>query len=1086
MKVLLAILALGICTGTLQATATLVANPTTLTLNCDTSTGPVSGTVGITLYASGSALNVTVTASTGLASPSGPVVMPGTVQHSVGSTSAAVNYTFTMQAGCAGTVPSGTTQLTFTPYTSTGTATGTALNVPVVLNITHTTSALSPSVSSLNFTCNTTASSVSPSGAQTINVTSAATGGTPFTIASSGANTVPGWLQLSSTAGGTAGSTAISFTATGVYSGSGGCGSLTAGTYTYNITLLNAPAPSVPITVTMVVGAASSLSASVKPVAMTYTAGTTNYNMGGHPATSNITNTPSSTVVFFQVDPTTVPSWLSVSPTSGTTPQALTFTAAAAGVKALFPGNYTATLHLKVSGDLDYTLTVNLQVNSAASTLSLQQGAGQTIATTTNGQSQTVVTGSQTVTWTVGTYPLPTVTITPVSSDAPIPFTVSFTTDNLGASSGLNGNTGLAYSFGSPFTVSFSASDFAALAPGNSTTEVVTITPGGSSTQPAVVFTITLKVTPQNANISSASPSVLPTATSGTSFTVSLNGTGFVTGNSSGTVVGVVTGTPNVLIVDSNITAVVQGSNSIVVTITVPSTNDSYLPFSGNGGTLTLGVCNPQTGSNICSLPQSQVGITIGTNPIISAVTSASSYIQATAPTLPTVAPYDILALFGYNFCVAGGTGCTSPNPTVMYGVPSAPVYTYPAQLSPDSVRNLTVNFYKHNSATLIAPAPLLFASNQQINLVAPSALVTYEGSTVDVVVTFGTAKSLAYPVSVAATDPGVFTVGGDGQGDAAALATQTYALISQSAPATMRNTPSHSDVIQLYVTGLGVPDSTYNGTASSGGTGLSGNCMQASDYYANVNSGVTPAPSLTSDDGLVMVSTFFDKVSAGITTVSEPCFVTSTSTPAGTNIPTVTVGGQPATVQWAGWVSGAIAGLYQINVQLPSSTPTLPSDTPAFTYASDSPSDVTMGTGAVHLPVVVTTPANSVASQAGANLWVQQGLYVTVTGGTLTGGTYDNLVYTVNGTAGTALSDGIAIAGADGGTPYVYAVTTGGGSFISTDSGSGDDLTLDAAAGTISGTPSTSGTKTVVFTVTDKNGVTGTVTINFVIAAAS
>jgi len=99
-----------------------------------------------------------------------------------------------------------------------------------------------------------------------------------------------------------------------------------------------------------------------------------------------------------------------------------------------------------------------------------------------------------------------------------------------------------------------------------------------------------------------------------------------------------------------------------------------------------------------------------------------------------------------------------------------------------------------------------------------------------------------------------------------------------------------------------------------------------------------------------------------------EPCFLV-----AGSNLPSVSIGGQPANVLWAGWVEGSVAGLYQINVQLPSSTPTLPGGNAAFTFASDSPG-TTMGPVAVHLPVFVTT-AGPKSSQAGANLWVVQGL---------------------------------------------------------------------------------------------------------------
>jgi uncharacterized protein (TIGR03437 family) len=75
------------------------------------------------------------------------------------------------------------------------------------------------------------------------------------------------------------------------------------------------------------------------------------------------------------------------------------------------------------------------------------------------------------------------------------------------------------------------------------------------------------------------------------------------------------------------------------------------------------------------------------------------------------------------------------------------------------------------------------------------------------------------------------------------------------------------------------------------------------------------------------------------------PCFATSP--------PTVVIGGAPATVVSAGFVTGSIAGLYQINVQVP--TPTaLP------TYAALTPQQYN---------VVVTI--GGVASQAGVTMYI-------------------------------------------------------------------------------------------------------------------
>jgi len=1058
LKALLAVLALVFCTGTLQATATL-AGPASVSLTCVPATGPTSTNVPITLVTSGAAVNVTVstTQSTLSSANGGPLVLPSTVTLAVNSTTVATNFAITFKPGCTGTVPSGSLSLTFTP------ATGTALVIPVTVTITQNgASPLVPSPASLSFTCNKTTGTISPSGAQTIGVTSAATGGTPFTIASTGGNAPPGWLTISAYTGGTATGTAIPFTVTGVGGSSGsGCATLASGTTTYNIHLVNAPSADKVIPVSVTVAPSTPLSASVSPVPITYVTGTLS---SGYAGDAQISKLSSASGVFFQVNLATVPSWLSVSPTSGIASSgnglSVTFQPAS-GVAGLNVGNYTANVHLQVSGYLDFVLPVSIQVNNATPTLSILQGTGQT------------------VNWIIGTS-LPTVTLTALSSDAPIAFTVSFpapsgggSADPLGASTSLENNSGLAYNFGSPFTVSFTAADFATFAPGTQKVEAVELTSSSGST---VTFNITLVVEPQTALINSVAPAILPTSTAGQQFTVTLNGSGFVTGGSA-TVAGIVTGSPQVLVEDSNIAVNVQNTTSIVLTITVPSGVDAYLPFTGNGGTVTLGVCNPANGGTICSTPTGTSTLTIGINPILSAVTSAASYIEATAPALPTIAPYDILSIFGANFCISSSTGCTSPNPTVMYGIPSSNTYAYPLWLSPDAAgatqRKLSVSFYAHpytSASQAIATAPLLFASNGQINLLAPSALSAskYVGTaTVDIVVSFGYGTgstmltSQPYTVSVAATDPGVFTLNGDGEGDAAALAA-SYALITQSAPAIMRTTATDSDTILLYVSGLGAPDS--DGTH---GTGASANCMNATHYYSNVES-ATSAPGVTSDDGMLMEPQFYD-TGTGIT---EPCFQVG-----GTNIPSVTIAGQPAVVQWAGWVQGAVAGLYQINVQLPSSTPTLPSGSAAFTYASDDAGAAIGSTTVAHVPVVITAPnSGSVTSQpVGVNLWVLEGLLGTATGAGSPSGPPSNPVYTFSGAHGTDLS-GVAVVGTEGVGPYSYAVAS--------TSTLPSDLTLNDD-GTITGTPGSDmeGTTNVTFTVTDSNGLTGNVTISFVIS---
>jgi len=1078
LKVLLAILALVICTGTMQAAAVL-SGPAGIALVCDTATGAAVVNVPIALVSGTTALLTKVTSSAGLAAvltsgiptSGGPVVITATdisAGRNVTSTTATVasTFSFSIAPGCMGTLPVTTapnTGLTFTP------STGQALFIPVTMTITTSNgSALVPSPSSLSFTCNKTTGAVT--AAQPVAVTSAATGGTPFTIGSLAA--VSTWLAVSP--GGLANASAINLTVTVTGGAGAGCALLAAGTTTFNIPLLSGPATAQVtkiVPVTLIVGPTSPIIPGSTSVALTYAQGSASGTWVS--VVVGLTSAPSG--VYVAVDGNTVPSWLSVTPSTTNTPLNLTFLPGT-GVAALNRGNYTANVHLKVSGYLDYVLPVTIQVNSAAATLSLLQNASSTLVMTAAN------TYTENLNWTVGNSSYPSFALTPVSSDTPIAFSVATSGALLPVTSTTQG---LAYNFGSPFTVSFPISIFATLVPSTTAQLGQVVVTGGGAT---ITVNIKLYVNPPAATISTLTPSVLPTSASGVApFTVVIYGSGFVTG-AGATVAGVVP-SAGVLVVDPNIATFVQDTKTIVLTITVPTGPDPYLPFNlAVSSSVIIGVCNPQVGGTICSSPGAggTAILTIGINPIISAVTSASSYIEASAPILPIIAPYDILTIFGTNFCVSAATGCVAGSTNaLLYGATNTTTFAYPTTLSPDAAgvtqRNLTVNFYQHGTTTLIAAAPLLFATNNQINLMAPSALAAKAGSTVDVVVSFGYGvspaatllKSQAYTVNVAATDPGVFTIGGDGQGDAAALANANYALIAQAAPGIVRTTATNSDIVDLYVTGLGVPDSTYAGVDV--GTGASKNCMPAATYWAN-DTGTT------SDDGLVIVPSFF---SAG---AIQPCFLL-----AGANIPTVSIGGQPAVVLFAGWVQGAVAGLYQINVQLPSAVPTLPGGAAAFTYATTNPVGNAVGnapaTGVVALPVFVT--AGGKASQAGAAVWVEQSLLATVTcatGGMLTSPAFvaSNPVYTVTIGHGVTLplaANAVTVVGTQGaaaGPVYSFAATAPGTVNGLTISAFPDDLAVDGTTGILSGTPTIgSAGLNIGVTVTDAtSGFVGNVII--------
>lgn len=989
LKTALGLLALAIGAGTAHA-ASLVAAPASLSLSCDTVLGATPVNLAVTLATGASAATVTPTVPGG-----SPVVVPSAAV--VNSTSVATNFVFSVAAGCKGATNGQVVVITLTPNT------GTALTVNATLSITNSGSALAPSPSAVMISCTKAGAVYTPGAAQTVNVTSPAVGGTPFTVDNT-TNVLPSWLQVTPLIGGTANATPVALSVVA----KAGCGGLSVGTTSFNVHLLNPPAADKLLPVTIQIGAATTVSSSVPTVSLSYVKGSATYNG----VAANISASPA---VFFTVDPTTLPVWLTASPATGTTtsPVAVTFTPTA-GAETLSLGNYTANVHLKVSGQLDFVQVVKLQVQNAASTLSVSEG------TTRN------------LNWTLGTA-LPSLVITPISTDSPIPFTVTTTAGTL--SPQVSATNGLAYSFGSPISVTFLQSIFSAAAPGNTLTGHVLINWGSGS---QVDVTISVAVKSPGAQISTIAPSSLPTASTGT-FTVALSGSGFIAagGPTIATTVGVVNG--GFIVPDSNIAVTIQDSTSIVLQITA-TTTDPYLPFTGNGGSVTIGVCNPQGTS--CATPTSTTTLTIGVNPIIRSVTSGSSFMQIAPPALTPVAPYDVLSIFGVNFCVSGGTGCTGGS-AILYGTTDPVTLRYLTALSPDAAgatqRNVTVTFQTHGSSPVaIATAPLLFVSNNQINLVVPDAVKTYIGNTVDVVVSFGYGsgstmlKSSPYSLTVASTDPGVFTVSGDGQGDAAALSAG-YALITNSAPAIARSTATDSDIIQLYVTGLGRPDSDDTGS------GYSATCMLTDGYWAAVNAFTGVSPALTSNDGLVLQSSIIPSGQI------QPCIKANSSI-----VPTVTVGGVNAPVKFAGWVSGSIAGLYQINVQLPGSSSSV---------TDESGTTGAIGATALHLPVVVTAAGKS-SQASGADLWVMRGLQVVSSGAT-------------SGTSGTAWA-GSAVVATEGTAPYTYSVNSG---TLPT------GLVLNAD-GTITGTPTATGTSTVVFGASDSAGtaLTGSVSITFTV----
>jgi uncharacterized protein (TIGR03437 family) len=1005
-RAVVALLGLTACMGTMQAANVLTATPTAVFVNCDPGGSSTTATVVVKPVAN---LTGTTSITVGLGT------IPATV--SVTPPGAVILNSSTQAAGLTYTIgiPNGTTCSSLPASATFNFKSGTTADVVVTVNFGSI--GIAPSPSTFNLTCTKNGSTYTPGAGKTISVKSTTVGTTtvPFTVDT----TATAWLTASASTG-----TATAAGGTFTLTAASGCGAFAAGTSntgTIAVKVTAEPTISKTITVVLNIVGPSPLTFTPSAPSLTYVKGS------GTAGKATVTfNSSSNPKPFFTVNTGSLPSWLVADSYSGNAPKSITFSSNTLA-DSLAPGTYTANVAISVSGSADLIVPFSMLVTNKAPSLTVQEGITRNIS------------------WVQGSS-LPTPYVTAVSSDSPIPYTVT-TGGTLQPTVSSAQQSGLAYSFGTQIAVTFNAAVFASAQPGNVLTGTVSLSWG----TPASTIVVTFNVTVQSAGatVTGISPAGLPTAAAGQTFQVVLTGSGFVPGTdpTQKTKVGIVIN--GALVPDTNLSSNVSNSSNMIVTVTVPSNADANLPFSptGTGGLVTLGVCNPVNGT--CTIPTGQVSLTIGNNPIVAAVTSASAFIQVAPPSLQTVAAYDMASIFGTNFCSSGGTGCSSSQ--VLYGSPSTGVLQYPASLSPDATgatqRSLTVSFYQQGTTTLIANAPLLFATNGQINLVIPGGVSSY--SSVDMIVNFGygtgtTMKSSApFTVNVAATNPGIFTIGQDGQGPGAVL-DANYALVASTNPGAMRSTANDSDTVALYMTGLGVPDSTGDNSQAGTVSGAlwSTDCVSPATFLSSLNS--AQQASLTSLDGVVIQSALLN------TNRFVPCIGFSSS-----DVPTVTVGGVSATVKYAGWVADTIAGLYQVNVKLPGTS---------NSFTTSTGTSITSITAPVQLPVVVT--ANGRSSQPGVTLWVAPRLLVAAPAA-------------LSGTVGqTWPTSNNAVVASEGTSSYRYALTSG---LLPT------GLSLGATTGAITGIPAanTAGTYTVTVTATDSANVpvTGTTTFTLTVA---
>lgn len=688
------------------------------------------------------------------------------------------------------------------------------------------------------------------------------------------------------------------------------------------------------------------------------------------PTTMPVGVTATSSFFVVSVPSNPAPTWLSVSPmfatanaASNTNKATLTFLATAVA-DTMNVGSYTTTVTLTPTPPLaastvfnpSITIAVTLLVKEPVSTFSIQMSGSSS--------------------YQIGDA-APTFTISTFSSGDPISFTATpsivspVTPPNWllvaagQTAANSTGVSGIAYSFGGPtITVSFSPQVVAQVQPGVPLMGKVTFTSGGNT---IAVANITLGVTIGASTIASVSPSVIAASTAPTNpVQVLLAGTNFSAGttvfvtpvNTSATAA---EGDTGVALPASAVTFI--DNKHLVVSlppskITVASGTDKYIALD----TVATGT---QTIATVPAQHWAQGVVHLTTAPIISAIVNAASFNQQATNVngFLNVAPYEIVSIFGDNFCPS---------------VNDAPVISLDAQLRfPASVqcasdtKYTTVSFYSDNTGTALTTDPnaaILLLTKNQMNVVVPSTVTA--GSPIWVNVTHsaaaptnrgdapsGTASLTAsgstyYELNAVTSDPAVFTTNASGQGQGAILNYDwnVNSVTTQAAIASTAINGVAGNLIHIFLTGLGAPTTSSTPTFTTASAVAPATCIQASDYMGAINnttpdlSIAAPGTAWATIDGAVFASLSpFNTANAAVPL--PPCFAFSTAATVPANSIEISIGGIAAPITYAGFAGGAVTGLYQIDASVPTTLKAPTANAAAGTLAGQVPVVVSYGT---------------------------------------------------------------------------------------------------------------------------------------------
>ena len=591
-------------------------------------------------------------------------------------------------------------------------------------------------------------------------------------------------------------------------------------------------------------------------VAFTY-----QYNSTSNSLTAKVTAKLTSTTTTMTVDYTsTPPGWLSVTPLSGTSPLVLAVTA---NPTSLPPGTYTGTINVQNGTTYTTPVAVTLTITNPASSL-LPSFPSTTVYTQTGATTYTVP-----LSYTSGgTAPKAEVDIGTTGDIIPFTATTAVTKAGTGTvANWLRVNT--------PGSVPAIATS--GVAAGSSIVPIyVTLDQSALNTLDAISYTGTITIAPVKTGSSSSTTTTTYTVTITLSVSpgtpvLCIPQTAAATADASCNNVQVPVFPGQVPVVPTSATATavppiltLYGDNFFyngswvfyqrpdltfhalpttwvsreILTATIPIL-DLTPPTQVNatGETWSIVVVNGAPGTDpsnahAVSSPAT-FGVTDPTMPNIQAVVNAASYLAAatqlplgTPPPHPyVVSPREIVSIFGQNL---GPTSICSNSPTAMTnnGTPLTDANGNPLTQYGTSIAacpNVAVAFtVGANPGSPSYTAPLIMATANQINAIVPAELgqdpsgnPVPDGTSVTVTVANNSNNQATYSVVKMSFDPGIFTFGGNGQGQAAVLNVDptTGAVTVNGATAATKGS-----AIEIFATGLGDLVNSYNPAANPPG----------------------------------------------------------------------------------------------------------------------------------------------------------------------------------------------------------------------------------------------------------------------------